>query len=151
MLQIEAHGRSPALQDNNAASLQRSLRRHFLMVAALSIALVVGIGGWATTTELASAVIAPGRVVIEGNSKDIQHLAGGIVSEILVKEGDEVSAGDILLRLDPTLAKANLSIVESSLSRFYARRARLIAEIKGEDELTVPGACSHFLIRPLAI
>jgi len=145
MLQIEAHGRSSALQDNNAASLQRSLRRHFLMVAALSIALVVGIGGWATTTELASAVIAPGRVVIEGNSKDIQHLAGGIVSEILVKEGDEVSAGDILLRLDPTLAKANLSIVESSLSRFYARRARLIAEIKGEDELTVPGSLLAFL------
>ncbi|MEJ8308250.1 HlyD family type I secretion periplasmic adaptor subunit [Agrobacterium larrymoorei] len=145
MLQIEAQDRSTATPENDATSLQRSLRRHFFIVTALSLSLVVGIGGWATTTELSSAVIAPGRVVIEGNSKDIQHLAGGIVSEILVKEGNEVAAGDILLRLDPTLAKANLSIVESSLARMYVRRARLIAEIKGENRLTVSETLLAFL------
>lgn len=145
MLQIETRDQSKAVQDNNDTSLQRSLRRHFVIVAALSVSLVIGIGGWAATTELSSAVIAPGRVVIEGNAKDIQHLAGGIVSEILVKEGNEVAAGDILLRLDPTVAKANLSIVESALARLYARRARLIAEINKKSILTVSEGLFAFI------
>jgi membrane fusion protein len=114
-------------------------------VAGLSVSLVAGLGGWAATTELSSAVIAPGRVVIEGNAKDIQHLAGGIVSEIFVKEGNEVAAGDVLLRLDPTLAKANLSIVESALARLYARRARLVAEINKANTITIPESLLSFL------
>lgn len=145
MLQIETRHRTTAFPETNDAPLKRSLQRHFFIVAALSVSLVAGLGGWAATTELSSAVIAPGRVVIEGNAKDIQHLAGGIVSEILVKDGNEVAAGDVLLRLDPTLAKANLSIVESALARLYARRARLVAEINQSGTISIPESLLAFL------
>ncbi|MGG2478619.1 biotin/lipoyl-binding protein, partial [Rhizobium sp. BR5] len=70
------------------------------------------------------AVVATGRVVVEGNSKKIQHLSGGIVSEINVVEGDRVAAGQVLLRLSGTIVRANLSIVENTLAQLYARRAR---------------------------
>ena len=116
---------------------RRSLNRHVAVVGALSIALVCGIGGWAATTELSSAVIGEGVVVVNGDVKKIQHLTGGIVSELLVSENDHVSAGQVLIRLDGTSTRANLSIVESTLAQLYARRARLKAERIGADSFEV--------------
>ncbi|WHO74582.1 HlyD family type I secretion periplasmic adaptor subunit [Rhizobium sp. BT03] len=107
---------------------KRSLNRHVALVGALSIALVCGIGGWAATTELSSAVIGEGVVVVNGDVKKIQHLTGGIVSKLLVSENDHVTAGQVLIQLDGTTTKAQLSIVESTLAQLYARRARLKAE-----------------------
>ena len=106
----------------------RSLGRHITAVSVLALALVVGVGGWATTTELSSAVVAGGTVIVENNVKKIQHLTGGIVGEVLVKEGDAVKAGQILIKLDGTTVRANLSIVQNTLAQLYARRARLLAE-----------------------
>lgn len=116
---------------------KRSLNRHVAIVGALSIALVCGIGGWAATTELSSAVIGEGVVVVDGDVKKVQHLTGGIVSELLVAENDHVSAGQVLIRLDGTKTKAELSIVESTLAQLYARRARLKAERIGADSFKV--------------
>ncbi|MBP2444500.1 HlyD family type I secretion periplasmic adaptor subunit [Rhizobium leguminosarum] len=107
---------------------KRSLNRHVAIVGVLSLALVCGIGGWAATTELSSAVIGEGVVVVNGDVKKIQHLTGGIVSKLLVSENDHVTAGQVLIRLDGTTTKAQLSIVESTLAQLYARRARLKAE-----------------------
>ena len=59
------------------------------------VALFGGMGGWAATTDLAGAVIAPGTVVVAGNIKKVQHPTGGVVSQILVKNGDTVKAGDV--------------------------------------------------------
>lgn len=67
----------------------------------------------------------------------IQHLSGGIVSEINVVEGDRVAAGQILLRLSATVVQANLSIIENTLAQLYSRRARLRAEIAEEPSFTV--------------
>lgn len=116
---------------------KRSLNRHVMVVGALSIALVCGIGGWAATTELSSAVIGEGVVVVNGDVKKIQHLTGGIVSQLLVAENDHVTAGQVLIRLDGTTTKAQLSIVESTLAQLYARRARLKAERIGADSFEV--------------
>ena len=116
---------------------KRSLNRHVAVVGALSIALVCGIGGWAATTELSSAVIGEGVVVVDGDVKKIQHLTGGIVSELLVSENEHVSAGQVLIRLDGTATRAQLSIVESTLAQLYARRARLKAERIGADSFEV--------------
>ncbi|ANK92820.1 MULTISPECIES: HlyD family type I secretion periplasmic adaptor subunit [Rhizobium] len=116
---------------------KRSLNRHVAVVGALSIALVCGIGGWAATTELSSAVIGEGVVVVDGDVKKIQHLTGGIVSELLVSENEHVSAGQVLIRLDGTATRAQLSIVESTLAQLYARRARLKAERIGADSFDV--------------
>ena len=116
---------------------KRSLNRHVAVVGVLSIALVCGIGGWATTTELSSAVIGEGVIVVDGDVKKVQHLTGGIVSELLVSENDHVTAGQVLIRLDGTTTRANLSIVESTLAQLYARRARLKAERIGAESFEV--------------
>ncbi|MEH7878055.1 HlyD family type I secretion periplasmic adaptor subunit [Rhizobium laguerreae] len=116
---------------------KRSLNRHVAVVGVLSIALVCGIGGWAATTELSSAVIGEGVIVVDGDVKKVQHLTGGIVSELLVSENDHVTAGQVLIRLDGTTTRADLSIVESTLAQLYARRARLKAERIGADSFEV--------------
>jgi membrane fusion protein len=116
---------------------KHSLNRHVAVVGVLSLALVCGIGGWAATTELSSAVIGEGVVVVNGDVKKIQHLTGGIVSEVMVSENDHVTAGQVLIRLDGTTVRANLSIVESTLAQLYARRARLKAERIGAASFEV--------------
>lgn len=85
-------------------------------------------GVWATTTSIAGAVITSGTVVVDSNVKKVQHPAGGIVAEIPVKNGDRVGAGDIVLRLDDTQARANLGIVSSQIVQLQGRKARLEAE-----------------------
>src|ERR1700704_4763769 len=75
----------------------------------------VVLGGWAAITPLASAVVASGMVITEGNKKTIQHLEGGITKEILIHEGDHVVAGQTLIRMDDTQPKANLEIARNQL------------------------------------
>lgn len=106
----------------------RALRVHIIGIYGLALALVGGVAGWAYTTELSNAVVASGVVTVEGNAKSVQHLSGGIVGQILVAEGQEVNAGQILLRLDGTVVRSNFEVTESSLAHMYARRARLLAE-----------------------
>ncbi len=123
---------------------QRSLRRHSVMVVAMAILLVGNIGGWAATTTLSNAVVGEATVVIDDNVKKIQHLVGGIVSEISVSEGSHVNAGEVLLKLDGTSVKANLGIINSNLAQLYVRRSRLEAERLGQpsfsmDELEAKG------------
>jgi membrane fusion protein, type I secretion system len=104
-------------------------------------ALVVGLGGmggWASTTEIAGAVIANGTVVVESSVKKVQHLTGGIVAEILVKEGSAVEAGQILVRLDDTLTRTTLGVVQSQLDLYVTREARLLAERDGLGNVTFP-------------
>jgi HlyD family secretion protein len=115
-----------------------SLRRH--AIAGLgAIALFLGLlGGWAGTTEIAGAVVAQGTVVPLEGSKRVQHPEGGVVSAILVKDGDAVAAGQLLLRLDSTTVSANLAVIVSQLSAAFALEARLTAESIGNDELTLP-------------
>ena len=85
----------------------RSLR-HFQLIGYLSVFLVVGVGGsWATLASINGAVIAPAIIVAESNTKKIQHKEGGIVKEILVKDGDRVVEGQSLITLDDTDTKAD--------------------------------------------
>ena len=71
----------------------------------------VGLGGWAWMTELSGAVVAPGTVVVDSHVKKVQHPTGGVVGEILARDGDRVRAGDVVIRLDETVARANLAMV----------------------------------------
>ncbi len=73
--------------------------------------LVGGVGGWAATSEISGAVIAAGQLVVDSNVKKVQHPSGGIVGELRARDGDRVKAGDIVVRLDDTITRANLSIV----------------------------------------
>lgn len=100
--------------------------------------LVFGIGGWAAVSQLQGAVIAPGHIVVESNVKKVQHPTGGVVGAILVKTGDRVTAGDIVMRLDDTQTRANLGIVTGQLTELTGRKARLVAERDGLSEVTFP-------------
>ncbi|KAF0677306.1 HlyD family type I secretion periplasmic adaptor subunit [Profundibacterium mesophilum] len=100
--------------------------------------LVAGFGTWSTFTQISGAIVAPGQIEVERNRQVVQHPDGGVVDEILVSEGDEVTAGEVLIRLDSTLLRARFETAESQLYEFMARRARLEAELDGATEITFP-------------
>ncbi|SFM52131.1 HlyD family secretion protein [Methylobacterium pseudosasicola] len=116
----------------------RSIRAHLLLGIGLSLALVLGIGGWASVTQIAGAVIAPGQVVVETDVKKVQHPTGGVVGALYVQDGSHVKAGDVLVRLDETQTRANLDIVLKALDELTVRRARDEAERDGALSLAIP-------------
>lgn len=126
------------MTDNTAVDARPSIRRHIVFGLAAVLLVAGGIGGWAATTEIAGALIAPGSVVVESSAKKVQHPSGGVVGEIFVTNGRSVNAGDLLLRLDETMTRANLQIVSKSLDEMTARRARLRAERDGSEQLAWP-------------
>ncbi len=87
-----------------------------------------GLGGWAATAKLKGAVISGGHLQVEGQRQVVQHPDGGVVGEILVREGSIVEAGEVLIRLDGTALQSELAVLESQLYELMARRGRLIAE-----------------------
>ena len=107
---------------------RKSIRTHLALAVLGLLALVGGIGGLAASTELSGAVIAPGLVVVDTNLKKVQHPTGGVVGEINVRDGSRVRAGDIVVKLDETVARANLALVAKALDELAARRDRLEAE-----------------------
>jgi HlyD family secretion protein len=102
------------------------------------VVLIGGLGTWAATAELAGAVMADGTVVVDSYVKKVQHPQGGIVNEIRVRDGDRVRAGDLLVRLDDTITRANLQIIANQIDEIAARKARLAAERDGVSELSPP-------------
>ena len=131
-----AGARTPALP----SSARSSIRRHLALALGLSAALVLGVGGWASLTQIAGAVIAPGQLVVESDVKKVQHPSGGVVGELRVREGSRVRAGEVLIRLDETQTRANLEIVLKALDELAARRARDEAERDGAATIAFPGA-----------
>ncbi len=102
---------------------------------------LVGVGGavlWATLAPLDKGVPVSGTVVLESNRKAVQHQAGGTVTEILVKEGDKVVAGQVLLRLNDIRPKAEAEISRTQYYSALATEARLAAERDGKSGITLP-------------
>jgi HlyD family secretion protein/epimerase transport system membrane fusion protein len=95
-------------------------------------------GTWSALAPLDAAVVAHGTLVVESKRKSVQHLEGGIVREILVNDGSVVTEGQPLLRLDPTRAQANLSVVQGQLDATMALDARLAAERDRAKEIAFP-------------
>lgn len=106
----------------------------------LSLLMLGGIGTWSMFTKIDGAVIAPGLVAPEFNRKTVQHLEGGIVEKILVREGDYVETGQPLIRLGNTQDRSELDIVRDRLANLTARRARLQTELDGSDMIHLPGS-----------
>ena len=96
------------------------------------------LGSWAAIAKLDSAVFAPGTISLEGNRKVVQHLEGGIVSEILVDEADSVSQGDILIKLSDVEARSNLDVITTRLDVAKITEARLLAERELADTIVLP-------------
>ncbi|MGQ0671325.1 MAG: HlyD family type I secretion periplasmic adaptor subunit [Hyphomicrobium sp.] len=106
----------------------------------VAVFIVGGVTVWAATTEIAGAVLAPGTVVVESNLKKVQHPTGGVVGEIRIKEGARVKTGDLLIRLDETITRANMQLIAVQLEELYVREARLSAERDDQGTLVIPDA-----------
>lgn len=115
-----------------------SIRRHVLTVSAVGFFVVVGFGSWVAIAELSGAVVASGSLVVDTNVKKVQHPTGGVVGELRVRDGARVQAGDIVIRLDETVTRANLAIVVKGIDELMTRQARLEAERDDWPELQLP-------------
>lgn len=119
-------------------STENSLRR-FQIAGYASIFLMIGVaGGWAAIANINGAVIAPATVIVESNTKRVQSRDGGIVREILAKDGDRVQEGQTLAIFDDTETKAELAIIDALLDEALAKSARLEAERDDLPEVVFP-------------
>jgi HlyD family secretion protein len=114
------------------------MRRHLIAAGVVVFVLVVGVGGWGARAVISGAVVAAGSLVVDSNVKKVQHPTGGIVGELRVRDGDRVHSGDIVVRLDETVTRANLAIVSKGLDELMARKARLEAERDGWETIVFP-------------
>ena len=102
-------------------------------------ALAVGFGGfllWAALAPLDEGVPGPGTVALDTKRKAVQHLSGGIVQEVLVREGDEVKEGQVLIKLDSAVARANYESARQNYLGLLAMQGRLEAEQLGRNTIT---------------
>lgn len=123
---------------SEAAKTRQSIRRHMMAVAGAAIFMVGSMGIMGAATDMSGAIISNGALVVESSVKKVQHPTGGVVKTLLVTEGAQVEAGDLLIHLDETVAQANLSAVTKSLWELEARRARLQSERDGMTEIAFP-------------
>ncbi len=115
-----------------------SVRTPLILGMLVLLVLVGGLGSWSVLSRITGAVITQGRIEVEQNRQVIQHPDGGVVAEILVKEGDTVAAGDVLIRLDSETLSGDLAVVEGQLFEVLARRARFEAERDSSPQIIFP-------------
>ncbi len=133
------NGASAVRSVAGSANFDRAIR--LIKVGLLVILGFFGfLGGWAALSPIESAAITYGLVGADGNRKAVQHVDGGIVSAILVKEGELVSAGQELIRLEQVQARAALEIQTESVTTLSTVLARLEAESAGRPAVNFPKA-----------
>ena len=115
-----------------------AMRRPVLLGFCALLVLVLGFGLWATTTNISGAIVAQGQIEVERDRQIVQHPDGGVVEAIEVAEGQQINAGDLLLRLDGAALRSELTIVAGQLSELTARASRLAAERDEKAELAFP-------------
>lgn len=116
----------------------RSIRKHALYGLVLVGLAFGGFGTWAATAPLAAAVISAGSFVATGENKVVQHLEGGIIQELLVSEGDHVTVGQPLIRLDGIVAQVKERQLFLRQARLEANVSRLQAQVAGSTDITFP-------------
>lgn len=126
----------------------RSIRTPVWVGAILVTLAFGGFGTWAATAPLSAAVVAQGSFVATGENKIVQHLEGGIIKDLMVREGDRVIAGQSLLLLDETAAHATTKQLQLRVIRLEAIRARLSAEALNLDEFEPPDSVKDHLDNP---
>ena len=140
----------PAFQPRKDHDDPFSMRGRVVWGVLFGLLLVGGVGGWAATAKLSGAVIGVGTVLVDQDLKAVQHIDGGVLREIAVKEGDAVVAGQMLLRIDDVQIRAERSIMMGQLMELTARQVRLIAERDGASSLVFsPGFMDQHADAPL--
>jgi len=131
---------APTRDNIYSAPLDDSARSAMIAGTAIMAAFFVGLGGWAAFAPLNSAAVAPAVVKVEGNRKSVQHLEGGIVKELRVREGDKVATEQTLILLDDTQARAAVDVFSKQYDELTAQEARLITERDGAATVKFPPA-----------
>lgn len=126
----------------------RSARWPTVLGFAVLLSCGLGFGVWASTAPLNGAVVSSGTFVATGQNKQVQHLEGGIISEVFVKEGDIVESNQTLMRLDETAAVAKLRRLQLRKYRLLTTQASLDAEISGKNVLNMPSALASVAADP---
>ena len=126
--------------DTREAALQPGVNMRLIVGLGLSVIVlgVAGLGAWATFAPLSGAVIAPGFVKVDMNRKVVQHQEGGIVKQVLVRDGDKVQLGQVLLILDDVRVDATVDLLRTQLDGERAKAARLEAERSLAASITLP-------------
>ena len=119
-------GREAAIEDHEVTA-KKSANLVLWVILAFFVCFVL----WATFTEVDRTVRGMGRVVPSSKLQVVSNLEGGVIEEILVRPGQTVSKGDVLVRLSPTLSNAAFGSSTSEVSSLQARIARLNAEVRG--------------------
>lgn len=129
-LEIAGTAEPAAVSDSAASAIRLGL---------VIVVLFFGVfGGWAALAPLDGAVVGEGVVTVEGNRKSVEHLEGGIVREIRVRDGDHVAAGDVLIVLDDERLKAQVDVLAQQLVVARATEARLRAELDDLEDVVFP-------------
>lgn len=126
-------------QDHHVGTVDDGIWRPLLAAIVVFLLFGGGIAVWAWQAPVAGAVIAAGEIKVEGETKTVQHFEGGIVKEILVRDGQAVATGDVLLRLDATDSIAKYAALEAERYSLVARASRLRTEISGEETIDFSG------------
>ena len=118
--------------------LEQRLRRPMRVGAAVIATFVVGLGAWASFTPIATGISAPAEIRVESNRKTMRARASGTVRQILVKEGQQVRAGQPLLRFDDVEARATYDVLQNQYDTLLATNVRFDAEATGKPTLAFP-------------
>ena len=137
-MNIQNQAIEPLRSDPEEIHLPTSSKNVIILGLIVVVLFFVGLGGWAATATLQGAVIAHGSVIVETYRKQVQHLDGGIVEEILVRDGDLVEKGQVLIRLDGERIQATRDLYRGQMDALQARQARLDAERNLRDRITWP-------------
>lgn len=116
---------------NSLADIQQEIRKGYFLIAGLLLLFSIFVG----VVPIKTAAIAPGQLIVEGEKKSVQHLEGGIIQQILVKEGDLVEEGQVLAKLDETRLRTEVNSLETQLILSQARKARWQAQLAGSKTL----------------
>ena len=139
---------APGTMAAGLAGQWASIRRLSLAGLATVVLFAGSLGLWGATVPLAGAVVAGGQVVVDGNVKTVQHPHGGVIAEIKVRDGMAVDEGDLLIRLDDTIPRANLQVIVKQLGELEAREGRLEAERDRAATLVMPAGLASRVADP---
>ena len=112
-----------------------SARRALYLGFMTTLVLAGGLFGWGALASISGAVIATGRIEVETRNQVVEHIDGGTVGEILVRDGDRVDAGEVLIRLDDALLRSETTVLEAKVAALAAHRNRLEAEYRSADSI----------------
>lgn len=135
---------------NRPENLARYVRRQIVGALLIAVVFIVGMGVWSVAAPLASAALAPGVIGIETRRQTVQHLEGGIVAQLFVRDGDRVEQGASLLRMDATVARSTYDLLEGQFIDLKTEEARLMAEQGGAGTVPKPDLSGGVLNRARA-